>query len=537
LDRVQSGAFGDLGRRHFLRGVAGAGAAVGAGGILAACSSNSSTSPSPGGSPVAKDQKPGGDLKVGLTGGSSSDTDDPHNGLTYMDTARLQALYSPLVQMDANAKPVNVLAESITPRTPGSSTEFVIKLRKGVTFHDGKSLTSADVIFSFQRIVNGKKSGTLGLGPIDIKGVKALDKYTVLVPMTRPFSGFVQNMAAFWYYLYIAPTGFDPKKPVGTGPFMYKSFTPGTRSFFVKNPHYFITGRPFVNSLTIVDFADTTSMQNALQTKVIDAAGLLQGSQVAALKNAGGINVVVSKAGSIIPFTMRVDKKPFNDVRVRQALRYVVDRPQLIDSALDGYGTVGNDVFSPFDPDFNHGLTRAADIPRAKSLLKQAGQTGLTVTLTTSPVATGTVSMATVLKQQAAQAEIKINLQTVQPGTFFTTGKYLEWPFAQDFYNYSPYLSQVAYSMLKSSPFNETHNDNTNYQNLYDEANKTDPKSDKHKQILFEMQNYDFNQGGYIIPAYIDSLDAYRDNLTGYTTARLGQPLANFTFENYSFTK
>src|SRR5262249_37351403 len=131
----------------------------------------------------------------------------------------------------------------------------------------------------------------------------------------------------------------------------------------------------------------------------------------------------------------------FNDVRVRQALRLVVDRPQLIDSALDGYGTVGNDVFSPFDRDFNHGLTRAADIPQAKALLKKAGHEKLTVALTTSPVATGTVAMATVLKQQAAQAGITIKLNQVDPGTFFSSKNYLNWAFAQDFYNYSPYLS------------------------------------------------------------------------------------------------
>jgi peptide/nickel transport system substrate-binding protein len=340
-------------------------------------------------------------------------------------------------------------------------------------------------------------------------------------------------MAAFWYYLYIAPVGFDIKKPVGTGPFMYKSFTPGQRSVFVKNPHYFIPGRPYADSVTIIDFADSTSLQNALVTKVIQAAGALNGPQIATLTTSPGIKTVVSHAGTIIPFTMNLTVAPFKDVNVRQALRYVVDRPQLIDSALDGYGTVGNDVFSPFDPSYDHSLHRAADIPRAKRLLKQAGKEGLTVTLTTSAIATGTVAMATVLKQQAAQAGITIKLSTLDPGAFFTKN-YLGYAFAQDFYNYSPYMSQVAYSMLPQSPFNETHNNNQHYTNLYSEANKTfDPA--KQKQILHEMQQYDFNEGGYIIPAYVDSLDAYSTDITGYIPAKLGQPLANFTFENFSF--
>ncbi len=161
----------------------------------------------------------------------------------------------------------------------------------------------------------------------------------------------------------------------------------------------------------------------------------------------------MSHSGEIVPFTMRVDQPPFNDVNVRQALRLLVDRPQLIDSALDGYGVVANDLFSPYDPDFDHSLIRAAqgDIPQAKFLLKKAGHDDLTVTLTTSAVATGTVAMATVLAAQAKVAGVTVNLSNVPPGTFFGPN-YLKWMFAQDYYNYYPYLAQVAESMLSRLP-------------------------------------------------------------------------------------
>jgi peptide/nickel transport system substrate-binding protein len=520
LERLQESGTGlpggGFGRRQFLRGVAGAGVVAGSGGLIAACSSSPSSST--GGTKTAAKGKPGGNLKVGLTGGSSSDQIDPHKGLTYTDTARLQMLYSPLVQADANAQLQWVLAEEkgIVPRN-GSASEWLIHLRKGVTFHDGRPFTSADVVYSFQRIIHGdgklSYNGALGLGPIDIAGVKALDKYTVLIPMKSPFSTLPQNMAAFWYYLYIAPVGFDIKKPVGTGPFMYKSFKPGQQSVFVKNPHYFISGRPYADSVTIIDFADSTSMQNALVTKVIQAAGALNGPQIATLTNSPGIKPVVSHAGTIIPFTMRLDRPPFTDVNVRQALRLVVDRPQLIDSALDGYGTVGNDVFSPYDPAYDHSLHRVADIPRARSLLKQAGQENLQVTLTTSAITTGTVAMATVLAQQAQQAGITIKLNTVDPGTFFGPG-YLQWDFAQDYYPYSPYLAQVAYSMLPGSPFNETRTDNPQYSTWYRQANATTNPALR-KEILHQMQQFDFTQGGYIIPAYVDSLDAYSNQIGG----------------------
>jgi len=339
--------------------------------------------------------------------------------------------------------------------------------------------------------------------------------------------------------LYIIPDGFDPKKdkPNGTGPFVYQNFTPGQRSVFTRNPNYWRHGLPLVDSVTIIDFSDNVALQNALTTGAIHAAGALEGPQIAALETTSGVTTVPSQTGAITPFTMRVDVPPFNDVRVRQALRLLVDRQQLIDSALDGYGTTASDVYSPYDPDFDHSLQRVQDIAQAKSLLKAAGHSNLKVTLTTSAVATGTVAMATVLAAQAKAAGVTITLNNVTPTVFFGKGNgrdtgYLNWPFSQDFYNYSPFLAQTAQSMLKASPFNETHT--TSRQTLYDQANATlDPAG--RKQILTEMQTLDFNTGGYIIPAFIDALDAYSTQITGYGRGKVGQPLSNLDFQYYAF--
>jgi peptide/nickel transport system substrate-binding protein len=519
-----------LGRRQFLRGLAATGALAGTGGFLAACSSGggstgSSTSPKANGEPSR-----GGDLKVGLTGGSGSDTLDPHKGLTYLDTARAQSLFQPLLQLNTQAQAEFVLAEDISPH--GSTSEWIIKVRKGITFHDGKPLTADDVIFTLRRIITGKLTGSTPLGPIDVKGLRAIDKHTVKVPMTSPYGSFLDQLA-YWYYLYIVPVGFDPKNPNGTGPFKYKSFTPGQQSVFVKNPSYWKAGLPYVDTLTIIDFSDSASLQNALSTGVIHGAGALEGPQITALKANPGIRTVVSHTGAITPFTMRVDQPPFNDVRVRQAMRLLVNRPQLITSALNGFATVGSDVSSPYDPNYDTSLHRHLDIAQAKHLLKQAGQENLTVQLVTSPVATGTVSMATVLQQQAKLAGVTINLKTVDPTTFFGPN-YLQWTFSQDFYNYSPYLAQVAQSLLPTSPFNETHWHLPKSISLYHQANATANAATR-KQIEHEMQQIDFNEGGYIIPAFIDALDAYSTKITGYSAAKVGQPLSDFDFEHYSF--
>jgi peptide/nickel transport system substrate-binding protein len=524
----------EFGRRQFLRGIAAAGALAGGGSLLAACG-GSSSGPAQHLDQASHSLKRGGDLKLGLTGGSSSDTLDPHKSLTYIDTSRLQSLYQPLVQLNARAQVEYVLAESIIPHR-GSLSEWVINLRRGVTFHDGKAFTAADVLFTFQRVYSNGFTGKFGLGPIDLAHTKALDPHTVLVRLTKPFSSFAEQLAAFWYNLYIAPDGFTPAKPVGTGAFVYQSFTPGQRSVFTRNPHYWKSGLPYADTLTIIDFSDNTTLQAALSTGVIQGAGALDGPQIASLATTSGIKTVVSHSGEIVPFTMRVDQPPFNDVNVRQAMRLLVDRPQLIDSALDGYGVVANDLFSPYDPDFDHSLVRPAqgDIQQAKFLLKKAGQEGLTVTLTTSAVATGTVAMATVLAAQAKAAGVTVKLSNVPAGVFFGPN-YLKWSFGQDYYNYYPYLAQVAESMLSASPFNETHTNNAHYTSLYNQANATASPTLR-QEIIREMQNYDFNEGGYIVPAYIDVLDAYSEKITGYTAGKVGQPLSNFDFEHFAFT-
>jgi peptide/nickel transport system substrate-binding protein len=519
------------GRRDFLRGLAATGALAGAGGLLAACGASTSSAPAGSATAPAGARRRGGALKVGLTGGSGSDTLDPHKGLTYLDTARAQSLYQPLLQLNTAAQAEFVLAEEISPH--GSTSEWVIRLRPGITFHDGKPLTADDVIFTLTRIISSKLTGATPLGPVDVKGLKKLDKLTVLVPMTSPYGSFLDQLA-YWYYLYVVPAGFDPAKPNGTGPFKFGSFTPGQRSVFTRNANYWKSGLPYADSITIIDFSDSASLQNALVTGVIHGAGALEGSQIAELRTASGVHTVASHTGAITPFTMRVDQPPFNDVNVRQAMRLLVNRPQLVSSALAGFATAGSDVFSPYDPNFDTSLHREQDIPQAKALLRKAGQENLTVQLVTSPVATGTVAMATVLQQQARAAGVTINLKTVDPTTFFGPN-YLHWTFSQDFYNYSPYLAQVAQSMLPASPFNETHWSLPRYVSLYQQANATASPATR-RQIEHEMQMIDFTEGGYIIPAFIDALDAYSTKITGYSAAKVGQPLSDFDFEQFSFT-
>ena len=523
-------------RRSFLRTVAVGGAVLAGGTLLEACGSSGSTSAT---APATGAAKKGGNLKVGLTGGSSSDTLNPfYGGISAIGTARAQQLYQPLVQLSNEAQVQYVLAEEIVPN--GSTSEWLIKLRKGVTFHSGKAFGADDVLYTLRTILNPKAplGGAEVLAPVDLKGLSKVDEHTVKVPMTSPFGSFVEQLASFWYFLYIARDGWTQKeKPDGTGPFKFQSFTPGGQSVFVRHENYWKPGLPLLDSVTIIDFNDPTAVQNALTSGAIDATGQLSGTQMKVLQQTPGIVAVPSKTGAIEPFTMRVDMAPFNDVNVRQAMRLVIDRPAFIESTLNGFGTVAADVTSPYDPDYDTSLHREQDIPMAKSLLKKAGHgSGLTVTLYTSlAVNSSALPMATVLKQQAAQAGITININQVSPNAFFGPNYYTKVPFTQIYYNYSPYLAQVAQTFLPTSPYKETHFNDAHYTSLYFQANKTQDAGLR-KEIEHEMQLIDFNQGGYIIPCFVDSLDAYSSKVHGYQTGKVGEPMGNFNFENYSLS-
>jgi peptide/nickel transport system substrate-binding protein len=318
---------------------------------------------------------------------------------------------------------------------------------------------------------------------------------------------------------------------------MLESFTPGQESVFKRNPNYWKSGKPYLDTVTISDFNDPTSLANALISNTIDGTGFLTGTQRAALQSASGIETVVTKSGAIQPFTMRVDKAPFNDVNVRQAFRYLIDRPAMIATALNNYGWLGNDVTSPLDPDYDHSLQRSQDTDMAKHLLKKAGfGSGLSVTLYTSvAIQASAPSMATVFKQQAQAVGVNVNINQVSASDYFGPNVYTKVPFGMIYYDYSPYLSQVNQVFLPTSPYQETHFNNPQYTKLYYEANKTTSTSLR-KELSHEMQKIDFEQGGYIVPCYMDSIDAYKTNVQGHTKGQVGEAMGNFNFEDYWFS-
>ena len=202
-------------------------------------------------------------------------------------------------------------------------------------------------------------------------------------------------------------------------------------------------------------------------------------------------------------------------------MRLLVDRQQMLDLVFGGFGTLGNDVFGIWAPEYDHSLPqRHQDIDQAKSLLKAAGAEGLHVTLVTSDIAQGTVLAAQVFAQQASEAGVSVSVDDVTVNEFYGTN-YLKWPFAQDYWFYNFYLPQVSLATLPSAPFNETHWDNARYNSLYAQAIATvDPAL--RTEIAQEMQRIEYDQGGYIIPFFPPVIDGFGANVGGLVPSKIG---------------
>ena len=492
--------------------------------LLAACGTV------PGPPDQGATQKRGGTLSHGATGGDLTDTIDPHFPVTNPDIARVNNLYEPLFFWDDKYELQPALALAITPNK--AATEWTIELREGVTFHHGKTMTAEDVMFTIQRVTDPKKPAPGAselVRLLDMKNSRILDDQTIKLVLKQPYSILDQVFAE--YTLGIVPTDFDLKNPVGTCAFKYDTFTPGTLSTFKRFDDYW-GDSAWVDELVIYDFADDAAKVNALLAGQVQTVDNLPSYLVDSVAKQGS-SAMISDSGAWVPFTIRVDTEPFKDVRVRQAMRILVDRQQMIDQALNGFGYLGNDLYAPFDADYAKDIPQQVqDIDKAKSLLKAAGQSDLQIELvTSSAVGAGGVESANLYVDQARKAGVSVRLTNA--GNSFYGDQYLKWPFAQDFWNTRNYIAQTASCSLKSSPYNETHFDDAEFVQLFEQATKETDEA-KRGDLLHRCQEIQFEKTGYIIWGFKKQVDGYSNLVQGMQPSRY-LPCGSFKFQRVSF--
>jgi peptide/nickel transport system substrate-binding protein len=516
-----------LSRRQLFQYSGLAAAAVAGSSLLAACGGGDDGGGGGGGG--GGGQNSGGQLTHGATGGGSKDTLDAHIPTTAADIARCNNLYEPLFFFNNNYEVVPALAESLEPSKDAKS--WSIKLRQGVTFHNGKTMTPDDVVATFKRVCTPGaplNAGSLLSTIIDLDATKPDGKDGVVLVLKKPLA--IVDLLLAEYTFGMVPADYDPKNPVGTGAFSYESFTPGKTSTFKKFGDYW--GDPaFVDSLVIQDFADDQAKVNALLAGQVQTIDNLPYNLVDSVKGQGG-NVLEAETGAWVPFTMRVDAAPFNDKRVRQAMRLIADRQQMIDQALSGYGTLGNDLYAPLDEAYigDDVPQREQDIEQAKSLLKSAGQDGLQVELFTGDdIGSAAPASAALFKEQAKAAGVDVKVVKKSP---FYGDDYLSYTFGQDFWNTRKYIPQAYAGSMPTAPYNETHWNDPKYIQLVESA-FGEPDDGRRNSLIQDAQKIEYDEGGYIVWGFRRQLDGYGQNVQGLEPSKY-LPLGNYKFQYVS---
>jgi peptide/nickel transport system substrate-binding protein len=488
-------------------GEGGGGGTTEGGGTTSAATTSAATT-STEGQPVE-----GGTLRIGIVSGGTAETLNPTIGVTPIDQARAQNLYDPLVIVNPDLTTGPGLALEWNPNA--EATEYEVKLRPDVTFHNGKTFTAKDVVYSINLMGKDTSFALPFVSNINLRDLKAVDDTTVKIPLKTPDADLASNFT--YYNTWIVQDGeTDFMNPVGTGPFKYESFTPGKESVFTKNADYWVSGKPYVDSLNIVGISDNTARLNALLAGEIDGMAFLPAAQAKAQESSGQITVLDAKSLQAFMFYMDTTQAPFTDNNVRQAMRLIADRQALIDGALGGFGTIANDIVGKGLPFYDDSLPqRDQDIEQAKSLLKQAGQENLTVQLNTSPIITGFVESATLFAQQAKAAGVTVNLKQVPADSYYNPSLlYLKMAFAQTQWPISALKFFYLQALASDAPYNETHwaseSWNTTLRQAIGELDEA-----KAKELWNEVQKTQYEQGGYLQWTNADWVDGLSNQMKG----------------------
>jgi peptide/nickel transport system substrate-binding protein len=512
--------FGEFRRRDFLIGAVVGGAALSLSGFSTA---RADETPAP---------KRGGRLRVGMFGGGASETLDPNLSNTDIDIARAHVLFERLVDFNPDGSLFNQLAEEFSPSADGSN--WKIKLRSGVLWHDGSPFQAQDVVYTLRYVLDpaNKAQGGADIAFVKPQNIRALDALTVEIVPEQPIAVLPTSLSSRALYIFKDGTkSFDA--PIGTGPFAFKSFKRGERSLFVRNQHYRVPNRPYLDELEIISINDATTRLNALLGGQVDAMSNVDFKLIPAVKANPKVKLLIADSGTYPGQVMQTDTFPFNDNRVRQAFRLMINRKEIIDVALGGFGKIGNDLACPFDPDYAKELPQHAyDPDKAKFLIKQAGREGVTTSLYTGDIGPGMIESSTLMAQYAAKVGITLKLDKAPAETYYTD-KFMKVPFQCTDWGQRPLDSQIAQAFNHGAPYNESHWERPDFDRLTNEARRTlDPK--KRHELWVAAQKMLWDEGGYIIWGFPQLIDAHAANVYGLTPSS-ARPLGWFTFTDVYF--
>jgi peptide/nickel transport system substrate-binding protein len=416
------------------------------------------------------------------------------------------------VQINQKTEVVPHVAESFEPAD--GATKWVIKLRKGITFHNGKTLTADDVVATINYHI-GPDSKSPAKGVLSgVKSVKADGPDTVVFELNGGNADFPYLLSDYHLAMYPSEGGkIQWDKGIGAGPYVLKSLEPGVKLVAERNPNYF--GKTWFDGIEVLSIIDVAARTNAYlsgEVHFIDRADL---KTIDMLKSAPDTELYNVSGFAHYTAPMHCDAAPFDKVEVRQALKWAINRQDLVDKVLYGYGSPGND--NPLSPAIKYAIQAepvySYDPEKAKSLLKKAGMENLKVDLSASDAAfPGGVDAAVLMADHAKAAGIEINVVR-EPNDGYWDNVWLKKPFVASYWSGRPtvdWMMTTAYAA--DAAWNDTFWKHPKFNELLVAA-RSETDEAKRAAMYAEMQQILHDDGGLVNILFNSYVEAHAKNL------------------------
>jgi len=470
----------------------------------------------------------GGIIKAGLQGGESTNSLDPALNLSQVTFSFCKQWGEFLVRLTPNGGVENLIAQEIGPSADAKT--WTMKIRDGIEFHNGKSVTADDVAATLERHADEKsKSGALGILK-NIKGIKASGK-EVIVTLGDADADFPYLMAD--YHLVIQPNGGkdNPNAGIGAGPYKVTVNQPGVKHGGERFANYWRGDKAgHADQIEIVVINDPTARLAALQGGQVHLINRVEPKVVDLVKRMPGVSIENVAGRGYYPFNMFCDTAPFDNNDLRMALKLAMDRDEMVEKILRGYGSAGNDfpineAYPLFSSDIEQ---RKFDPEKAAAAYKKSGHSG-SILLRTSDVAfPGAVDAAQLYQQSCAKAGIKIEIKR-EPGDGYWSEVWNKQPFSLSYWGGRPTQDQMySTGYLSTADWNDTRFKRPEFDKMLYTA-RAELDQAKRKAIYRDMAVLMRDEGGLIVPFFNQFVDAANTKkISGYAKNPNGEMMDGY---------
>ena len=468
----------------------------------------------------------GGTLKVGIQGGASTDSLDPALAANATATQAIRLWGEPLVELAFDGGLQNRVAEEFSASDDARIWTF--KIRSGIEFSNGKTVTAEDVLETFDRHAGeDTKSGALGI----LRGIKDMraegDKF--VVELETPNADLPYLMAD--YHLIVQPGGGkdDPAAAIGTGPYTMETSEMGVRFVGKKNPNHWDPDMGYADSVELIVINDDTARVAALQSGQVHMINRVPPKVAGLVSRGPGVEVRSTSGPGHYVFIMHCNTAPFDNNDLRLALKYAMNREEMVEKILFGYGSVGND--SPINasyPLFSNDIEqRMYDPEKAAFHFKKSGHEGPVLLRTSDNSFPSAPDAAALFQETASKAGIEIEIKR-EPNDGYWSEVWNKQPFCTSYWGGRPTQDQMfSTAYLSSADWNDTRFFNDDFDKMLMAA-RAELDNAKRKEIYRDMSVLLRDEGGLICPMFNDFIDATSDKVAGWQDISGGFDLMNF---------